>query len=107
MTPTVPTLRDTIAEDLRTQIATGRLKSGDRLPSELNLATYCTPTVRQALALLQTEGLSEKTHGKGDFVRTPLRRITYRGGTGIPFTPGLQTPIRTTSIRARGHIKPS
>ncbi|GHG18465.1 GntR family transcriptional regulator [Streptomyces hydrogenans] len=108
MTPTVPTLRDTIAEDLRTQITTGHLKSGDRLPSEPKLATHykvSTPTVRQALALLQAEGLIEKTHGKGNFVRTPLRRITYTGGTGIPFAPDLQTTIRTTTVRARGHIR--
>ncbi|MEV6198790.1 GntR family transcriptional regulator [Streptomyces sp. NPDC051771] len=108
MTKAVPTLRDTIAEDLRTQITTGRLKSGDRLPSEPKLATHykvSTPTVRQALALLQAEGLIEKTHGKGNFVRTPLHRITYRGGAGLPFTPDLQTTIRTTTVRARGHIR--
>ncbi|MEU8884341.1 GntR family transcriptional regulator [Streptomyces hydrogenans] len=108
MTPNVPTLRDTIAKDLRTQIATGRLKPGARLPSEPKLATHykvSTPTIRQALALLQAEGLIEKTHGKGNFVRTPLRRITYTGGAGVPFAPDLRTTIRTTSIRARGHIR--
>ncbi|MFD4157250.1 GntR family transcriptional regulator [Streptomyces hydrogenans] len=104
----MPTLRDTIAEDLRTQITAGHLKPGDRLPSEPKLATHykvSTPTIRQALALLQAEGLIEKTHGKGNFVRAPLRRITYRGGAGIPFTPDLQTTIRTTTVRARGHIR--
>ncbi|MFC7968849.1 GntR family transcriptional regulator [Streptomyces cinereoruber] len=104
----MPTLRDTIAEDLRTQITTGHLKPGDRLPSEPKLATHykvSTPTVRQALALLQVEGLIEKTHGKGNFVRTPLRRITYTGGAGVPFAPDLQTTIRTTTVRARGHIR--
>ncbi|MFF3770525.1 GntR family transcriptional regulator [Streptomyces sp. NPDC002232] len=108
MTTTMPTLRDTIAEDLRTQITTGHLKPGSRLPSEPKLATHykvSTPTVRQALALLQAEGLIEKTHGKGNFVRPPLRRITYRGGAGIPFAPDLQTTIRTTTVRARGHIR--
>ncbi|MFB6899321.1 MULTISPECIES: GntR family transcriptional regulator [Streptomyces] len=108
MTPTVPTLRDTIAEDLRIQITTGGLKPGDRLPSEPKLATHykvSTPTIRQALALLQAEGLIEKTHGKGNFVRAPLRRITYTGGTGVPFAPDLQTTIRTTNIRAHGHIR--
>ncbi|WP_308315001.1 GntR family transcriptional regulator [Streptomyces sp. C10-9-1] len=108
MTPTVPTLRDTIAEDLRTQITAGHLKPGDRLPSEPKLATHykvSTPTVRQALALLQAEGLIEKTHGKGNFVRAPLRRITYTGGAGMPFAPDIQTTIRTTNLRARGHIR--
>ncbi|MFB7937759.1 GntR family transcriptional regulator [Streptomyces sp. NPDC056049] len=104
----MPTLRDTIAEDLRAQIYAGRLNPGDRLPSEPKLATHykvSTPTIRQALALLQAEGLIEKTHGKGNFVRTPLRRITYTGGAGIPFAPDLQTTIRTTTVRARGHIR--
>ncbi|MER5739793.1 GntR family transcriptional regulator [Streptomyces roseolus] len=104
----MPTLRDTIAEDLRIQITTGRLKPGARLLSEPKLATHykvSTPTIRQALALLQAEGLIEKTHGKGNFVRAPLRRITYTGGAGIPFTPDLQTTIRATNIRARGHIR--
>ncbi|MEU2507118.1 GntR family transcriptional regulator [Streptomyces sp. NPDC007863] len=104
----MPTLRDTIAEDLRTQITTGRLKPGARLPSEPKLATHykvSTPTIRQALALLQAEGLIEKTHGKGNFVRTPLRRITYTGGAGLPFAPNLQTTIRTTNIRARGYLR--
>lgn len=108
VTKNMPTLRDTIAEDLRTQITTGHLKSGDRLPSEPKLATHykvSTPTVRQALALLQAEGLIEKTHGKGNFVRAPLRPITYKGGAGIPFAPDLQTTIRTTTVRARGHIR--
>ncbi|MGW9451063.1 GntR family transcriptional regulator [Streptomyces sp. NPDC055632] len=108
MTTNMPTLRDTIAEDLRIQITTGGLKPGDRLPSEPKLATHykvSTPTIRQALALLQAEGLIEKTHGKGNFVRAPLRRITYRGGTGIPFAPDLQTTIRTTTVRARGRIR--
>ncbi|MGW1927026.1 GntR family transcriptional regulator, partial [Streptomyces massasporeus] len=104
----MPTLRDTIAEDLRTQITTGHLKPGDRLPSEPKLATHykvSTPTIRQALALLQAEGLIEKTHGKGNFVRTPLRRITYTGGVGLPSTPDLQTTIRATTLQARGHVR--
>ncbi|MGY3336077.1 GntR family transcriptional regulator [Streptomyces filamentosus] len=104
----MPTLRDTIAEDLRTQITIGHLKPGARLPSEPKLATHykvSTPTIRQALGLLQAEGLIEKTQGKGNFVRAPLRRITYMGGAGIPFAADLQTTIRTTNIRARGHIR--
>ncbi|MFF4869374.1 GntR family transcriptional regulator [Streptomyces sp. NPDC000961] len=108
MTKTVPTLRDTIAQDLRTQISTGHLKPGTRLPSEPKLATHykvSTPTIRQALALLQAEGLIEKSHGKGNFVRPLLRRITYTSGARIPLAPDLQTTIRTTNLRARGHLR--
>ncbi|WP_121828092.1 GntR family transcriptional regulator [Streptomyces sp. S1] len=104
----MPTLRDTIAEDLRAQITAGRLKPGDRLPSEPKLAAHykvSTPTVRQALALLQAEGLIEKSHGKGNFVRPLLRRITYTSGARIPLAPELQTTIRTTNLRARGRLR--
>ncbi|MGA5220200.1 GntR family transcriptional regulator [Streptomyces cinereoruber] len=104
----MPTLRDTIAKDLRAQITAGRLKPGDRLPSEPKLAAHykvSTPTVRQALALLQAEGLIEKSHGKGNFVRPLLRRITYTSGARIPLAPELQTTIRTTNLRARGRLR--
>ncbi|MEU3607251.1 GntR family transcriptional regulator [Streptomyces sp. NPDC035033] len=100
MTTTVPTLRDTIAEDLRTQITTGYLKPGDRLPSEPKLATHykvSTPTLRNALALLQAEGLIDKRHGKGNFVRRPLSQLTYEGGI---LTPTLHLTIRKTQLRA-------
>ncbi|MFI9004924.1 GntR family transcriptional regulator [Streptomyces sp. NPDC053541] len=108
MTHAVPSRRHTIAADLRTQISTGRLKAGDRLPSEPQLAVHykvSTATLRHALALLQAEGLIEKVHGKGNFVRPPLRRITYAGGGRTPFDPALQVSIRTTNLRARGHIR--
>ncbi|WP_328944866.1 GntR family transcriptional regulator [Streptomyces sp. NBC_00250] len=99
--------RHVIADDLRAQISTGRIKAGERLPSETQLAaryTVSTPTLRSALALLQAEGLVEKVHGKGNFVRRPVQRITYRGGSPTPPTPALQSSIRVTRIRARGHL---
>ncbi|MFD0148622.1 GntR family transcriptional regulator [Streptomyces sp. NPDC127132] len=99
--------RHVIADDLRAQIATGRIKAGERLPSEAQLAaryTVSTPTLRNALALLQAEGLVEKIHGKGNFVRHPLRRITYIGGGRAPENPALRVSIRTTKLRARGHL---
>ncbi|MBB4979728.1 GntR family transcriptional regulator [Streptomyces nymphaeiformis] len=107
MISAVASRRHVIADDLRAQISTGRIKAGDRLPSEAQLAaryTVSTPTLRSALALLQAEGLVEKVHGKGNFVRPPLHRITYLGGSLTPPAPGLQISIRTTKIRARGHL---
>ncbi|MET4661218.1 GntR family transcriptional regulator [Streptomyces sp. PvP037] len=108
----MPSRRDTIADDLRDQIASGRLKPGDRLPSEAHLAAQyrvSTPTLRNALAVLQAEGLVEKVHGKGNFVRRPARRITYVGGDRTPDTPvmdlaPLSVTVRTTRVRARGHL---
>lgn len=61
-----------IANDLRAQIESGDLKSGDLLPSESALRErygVARGTVRQALAELRGAGLVEAVHGKGQFVR--------------------------------------
>ncbi|WP_107051833.1 MULTISPECIES: GntR family transcriptional regulator [unclassified Streptomyces] len=82
----VPSRRHAIAEDLRHRISSGHFKPGERLPSETQLATHykvSTSTLRSALAVLQGEGLVDKIHGKGNFVRRPLRRITHTGGAGV------------------------
>ncbi|MGW1897717.1 GntR family transcriptional regulator [Streptomyces hirsutus] len=108
----MPSRRDVIADDLRDRIATGRLKPGERLPSEAYLAAQyevSTPTLRSALAVLQVEGLVEKVHGKGNFVRRPLRRVTYTGGGRAPDGQAaadtvLSVTVHTTRIRARGHL---
>ncbi|MGP9020038.1 GntR family transcriptional regulator [Streptomyces sp. BR1] len=63
-----------IADELRQSIRTGELRPGDRLPPETKLAeTYkrSVPTIRDALRLLRDEGLIEKQHGRGNFVRRP------------------------------------
>ncbi|MDT9693343.1 GntR family transcriptional regulator [Streptomyces sp. P9(2023)] len=112
MIHSVASRRHVIADDLRTQITTGRLKAGERLPSEAQLATQytvSTPTLRSALAVLQGEGLVEKIHGKGNFVRQRLQRITYVGGGRTPGAPdaactSLRVSVRTTNLRARGHL---
>ncbi|CAM5526677.1 GntR family transcriptional regulator [Streptomyces tanashiensis] len=107
MISAVASRRHVIADDLRAQISTGHIKAGERLPSEAQLAaryTVSTPTLRSALALLQAEGLVEKVHGKGNFVRHPLRRITYIGGGRTPANAALRVSIRTTKLRARGHL---
>lgn len=61
-----------IADDLRSMIESGALKSGDPMPSEAVLAErYSTArgTARHALAELQGAGLVTSIHGKGRFVR--------------------------------------
>ncbi|MBB4792666.1 GntR family transcriptional regulator [Streptomyces nodosus] len=93
MTGLVPSRHHDIADDLRQQITTGRVQLGERLPSEAVLAeryAVSTVTLRHALAVLQGQGLVEKIHGKGNFVRRPLRKIMYVGDWGIlaPWTPG-------------------
>jgi GntR family transcriptional regulator len=69
-----------IADTLREKIESGEFAAGDRLPSERELAaTYQTArnTAREALSILQTEGLAMAQHGKGVFVRDrkPLMRL--------------------------------
>ncbi|MER7826885.1 GntR family transcriptional regulator [Streptomyces sp. NPDC096097] len=103
--------RHAIADDLRHQISAGHFKAGERLPSESQLAVHyavSTATLRSALALLQGEGLVEKIHGSGNFVRRPLRKITYIGGgcpaaTWTAFSAPLRMTARTTSIEAASH----
>ncbi|MER7719015.1 GntR family transcriptional regulator [Streptomyces flaveolus] len=101
-----------IADDLRQQITTGRIKPGERLPSEAGLADrykVSTVTLRSALAVLQGEGLVEKIHGKGNFVRRPPRKIVYVGGWGTldPWTAAeaaLHVTVRSTTVQAHGHL---
>ncbi|MER5256096.1 GntR family transcriptional regulator [Streptomyces sp. NPDC002855] len=109
----MPSRRHSIADDLRNQITTGRLKPGERLASETQLAAQykvSTATLRSALAVLQGEGQIEKIHGKGNFVRRSLHRITYVGGYStreqpqIAPDPALRITVRTTKIRARGEL---
>ncbi|WP_030712882.1 GntR family transcriptional regulator [Streptomyces sp. NRRL S-237] len=68
-----------IADALRAAIQAGEYGPGDRLPGENDLmATYevARMTARQALGVLQNEGLAEARKGAGVFVRAfkPLRR---------------------------------
>ncbi|MFG2825796.1 GntR family transcriptional regulator [Kitasatospora sp. NPDC048365] len=73
-----------ISTDLRHQITSGELAEGDRLPAETELAKrykVSVPTVRQGVGVLQSEGLLEKQHGRGTFVRrqpTPVTRTNLR-----------------------------
>ncbi|TXC99250.1 GntR family transcriptional regulator [Streptomyces sp. ISID311] len=108
----VPSRRHAIADDIRTKISTGRIKAGERLPSEAQLASgyaVSTATLRSALAVLHCEGLVEKIHGKGNFVRYPLHRITYIGGGLTPMREPsadseLRVSVRTTNLQAHGQL---
>ena len=71
-----------IADKLREAIASGAFGPGAKLPSERELArSYGTArnTARQAIAILQAEGLVEAEHGRGVFVRRrpPLLRLSH------------------------------
>jgi GntR family transcriptional repressor for pyruvate dehydrogenase complex len=64
-------IADAIAEDLRSQIASGAIPHGARLPAERDLAErygVSGPTVREALQGLSALGLLEMRHGSGTYV---------------------------------------
>ena len=61
-----------LAAILRREISTGRLRPGDRLPSEAQLCELyeVSPmTVRRALNILLDEGLATASRGRGTFVK--------------------------------------
>ena len=69
-----------IADHLRAAIARERLREGDQLPSETQLMAHygvARMTVRNALRILQDEGLITAEHGRGVYVRArpPVRRL--------------------------------
>ena len=69
-----------IADHLRAAIGRERLQAGDQLPSEAQLMAHygvARMTARNALRLLQDEGLITAEHGRGVYVRPrpPVRRL--------------------------------
>jgi DNA-binding GntR family transcriptional regulator len=61
-----------IADELRAELAAGRLKPGVRLPSERELAeqfAVSRATIVSALNLLRAEGLLESRRGAGSWIR--------------------------------------
>jgi len=82
-----------IAEELRADIAEGRLAAGARLPSEHDLADRYgvhRQTARQAVAALAAEGLVAARRGSGTFVtdeRVHVHRIGVRTRLGSSLGP--------------------
>ena len=101
----VPVYRQ-IADDLRRKVRSGEYAPGHQLPSERELVdTYRASrvTVRQAIAVLRTEGLVEAQHGRGLFVRNHpriqrfsqgrLSRSEREKGAGTFITDARSTPF--------------
>jgi len=69
-----------IADHLRAAIDRGSLREGEQLPSEAQLMDHygvARMTIRNALRVLQDEGLVTAEHGRGVYVRArpPVRRL--------------------------------
>lgn len=73
-------LADNLYGQLLEQIMLGRLKEGDRLPSEAEIGQafkVSRPVVREALTRLQADGLVYARRGSGSFVKQrPPARLT-------------------------------
>jgi GntR family transcriptional regulator len=69
-----------IADHLRAAMGRGSLREGEQLPSEAQLMEHygvARMTIRNALRVLQDEGLVTAEHGRGVYVRArpPVRRL--------------------------------
>ena len=78
-----------VADAIREQIGSGRLKPGARLISEVALAQnleISRPTLREAIRILAREGLLDIKHGVGSFVADEHRLIWSRLDSMRSFT---------------------
>lgn len=92
-----------LANILRRQIATGSLRPGDRVPSEVQLCEQyeVSPmTARRALTILLDEGLVTAARGRGTFVK-PLGLGTATFGLGAleELFSGEHTLVRFLSVK--------
>jgi GntR family transcriptional repressor for pyruvate dehydrogenase complex len=69
-----PSRPEAVLEQIQKMIAEGRLRPGDHLPSEMELAERFgvgRSSIREAMRVLQLVGVVEVIQGKGTFVREP------------------------------------
>jgi GntR family transcriptional regulator len=79
-----------LAEELSSQIYSGKFAVGARIPAESELATTYAigrPTVRQATDLLVRRGLLERRRGSGTYVLSPREQVDlfHLAGTNKAF----------------------
>lgn len=70
-----------LAQRLRESIQNGAYRTGQRLPSENELVAetgFSRQTVRQAMELLQRDGLTDRIRGSGTYVRSQTVRVRER-----------------------------
>lgn len=78
-------LAQAVATDLTQQIRDGKIRPGDKLPTEIELIEQqgvSRTVVREALSQLQAAGLVETRHGIGTFVlaAAPVEPFTFDAG---------------------------
>lgn len=99
-----------ISEQIRAAISSGALQPGDQLPPEAEVARQthvARLTVRQSLDILAREGLIERRHGVGTFVReitVSARRtehLTEAAKAGAGEASLIAANVRAEAIRLR------
>jgi DNA-binding FadR family transcriptional regulator len=96
-------LYDQIASRLRSEIASGSLPPGSRLPSERELAralSVSRPSVREAIAALKNDGLVETRAGAGSYVSPDALELLLDAPGTTPDT------SVTALLEARAEIEP-
>lgn len=86
---------------IRRQVLNGELKPGDRLSSETQLVEQykiSRSSVRQAIDLLETEGLVTCVHGKGNYIRD-WRADSTEGGVIALLVPYERLSLFPNTIR--------
>lgn len=74
-------LPDEVATAIMEAIETGQLKSGDRLPTEVDLSKrfgVARTVVREAISLLRYDGIVDSRRGVGAFVSDRQQRSAFR-----------------------------
>ncbi|MEW2475510.1 GntR family transcriptional regulator [Micromonospora gifhornensis] len=97
-----------IASDLREQITSGRLRVGDRLPTEAQLQEHYTAsrnTVRDATAVLINEGLIERVPGRsgGMVVREQITLTFHAHRAEMPAGPTAETDAWRSEVAEQGY----
>lgn len=90
--PRKVTVVESIVEQIVRQIQAGKLKPGDKLPSErqlIEMLGVSRSSVREALQGLAVMGLVESRHGQGSFVSPNLARLL----------PNLSSPVLPVSLQ--------
>jgi GntR family transcriptional regulator, transcriptional repressor for pyruvate dehydrogenase complex len=93
----VPKASDVLADQLRAQILGEGLRPGDRLPSELQLieeSKFSRSTVREALRLLETQGLIEIRRGSKGGISVAHPDVTQLGTSLALLLTLSQAPLR-------------
>ena len=79
----------TLMEEMKSDILAGRIRPGEKLPSENELSSrygISRHTVRKALGILVGEGYVEAFQGKGTFCANVLREIRGTGNIAVVTT---------------------